>query len=102
MSERSLFRLVPEETGMSFGRWRKQFQILLALERLSQGEAVQTVAFDLGYETSSAFITMFRKVLGASPARYLAARRDRARQEGRGHTRPGIGAGTDILDFLSI
>ena len=75
MSERTLFRLVPQETGMSFGRWRQQFHIMLALERLWEGDAVQSVAFDLGYESSSAFITMFRKVLGQPPAKYLAARR---------------------------
>jgi AraC-like DNA-binding protein len=59
---------------MSFGRWRQQFQIMFALERLAGGEAVQTVAFDLGYESASAFITMFKKALGQPPARYLAAR----------------------------
>jgi len=72
MSERSLSRLVLEQTGMSFIRWRQQFQIMLALERLTRGVSVQTIAFDLGYETPSAFIAMFRKILGASPNRYLA------------------------------
>lgn len=75
VSERSLSRLVPQETGMSFVRWRQQFQVTLALDRLSQGEAVQAIAFDLGYESASAFITMFRKVLGKPPAKYLAARK---------------------------
>jgi len=77
MSERSLFRLILRETGMSFGRWRQQFQVTVALERLSAGEAVQAVAFDLGYESASAFITMFKKALGQPPGRYLAARRHR-------------------------
>ncbi|HEV7718881.1 MAG TPA: helix-turn-helix transcriptional regulator [Arsenicitalea sp.] len=81
MSERALFRLVPKQTGMSFGRWRQQFQIMLALERLTGGEAVQTVALDLGYESASAFITMFKKALGQPPARYLAARRGKAAAE---------------------
>jgi AraC-like DNA-binding protein len=74
MSERSLFRLIHRETGMSFGRWRQQIQIMVALERLARGEAVQTVAFDLGYESASAFITMFKKAMGQPPAKYLAAR----------------------------
>ena len=76
MSERTLFRLVPQQMGMSFGRWRQQLHIMFALERLSEGEAVQTVAYDLGYESASAFITMFKKALGQPPARYLAARRE--------------------------
>ncbi len=75
MSERSLFRLVPLETGMSFGRWRQQFQIMFALERMAEGHAVQAVAYDLGYESASAFITMFKKVLGQPPAQFLASRK---------------------------
>jgi len=74
MSERTLCRLLSKETGMSFGRWRQQFQIMLALKRLSEGESVQVVAFALGYESSSAFVTMFRKTLGKPPLKYLAER----------------------------
>jgi AraC-like DNA-binding protein len=75
MSERSLFRLILRQTGMSFGRWRQQFQVMFAIERLTEGASVQTVAFDLGYESASAFITMFKKVMGQPPGQYLAARR---------------------------
>jgi len=71
MSERTLTRLLRKETGMSFGRWRQQVHVLIALQRLSEGYSVQAVAFDLGYEGSSAFITMFRKVLGKSSMRYM-------------------------------
>ncbi len=63
------------ETGMSFGRWRQQLHLLIALQRLDQGASVQTVALDLGYEGASAFVTMFRKAMGKPPARYLAERR---------------------------
>jgi AraC-like DNA-binding protein len=59
---------------MSFGRWRQQLQIMLALKRLSEGDSVQVVAFDLGYESSSAFVTMFRKTLGKPPLKFLADR----------------------------
>lgn len=78
MSERTLFRLLAKETGMNFGRWRQQFQVMLALKRLSEGDSVQAVAFDLGYESSSAFVTMFRKVLGKPPLKFLAERSHRA------------------------
>ena len=37
-------------------------------------ESVQTVALDLGYESASGFVTMFRKAVGKPPARYLAER----------------------------
>lgn len=75
MSERSLFRLIVSETGMSFGRWRQQFQVMFAIERLTEGASVQTVSFDLGYESASAFITMFKKVMGQPPGQFLATRR---------------------------
>jgi AraC-like DNA-binding protein len=74
MSERTLARLVLNETGMTFGRWRQQFHIIVALQRLSAGAPVQTVSEDLGYESVGAFITMFKKALGKPPARYCSDR----------------------------
>jgi len=75
LSERTLSRLVPQQTGMSFRCWRQQLQVMIAIERLSAGEAVHVVAIDLGFESTSAFISMFRKVLGKPPGRYLAERK---------------------------
>ncbi|MAU45986.1 MAG: AraC family transcriptional regulator [Yangia sp.] len=74
LSERSLSRLLSEEVGMSFGRWRRQLHIVLALRRLSAGQSVQAVAIDLGYESASSFVTMFRKMVGKPPSRYLLER----------------------------
>lgn len=71
LSERTLSRSLLVETGMSFGRWRRQLHVVLALQRLGDGEIVQNVAIDLGYESASSFVTMFRKTLGKPPARYL-------------------------------
>lgn len=71
MSERSMSRLLLHEIGMSFGRWRRQLHVILSLQRLSKGESVQTVALELGYESASGFVTMFRKAVGKPPARYL-------------------------------
>ncbi|MTD95023.1 helix-turn-helix domain-containing protein [Hyphomicrobium sp. xq] len=78
VAPRTLTRALKRETGMSFGRWRQQLHILIALQRLDQGASVQSVALDLGYESASAFVTMFRKALGKPPARYLAERRNAA------------------------
>lgn len=74
MSERSMSRLLMYEIGMSFGRWRRQLHVILALQRLTKGESVQTVALELGYENASGFVTMFRKAVGKPPARYLSDR----------------------------
>lgn len=74
MSERSLARLMVAETGLSFGRWRQQFHLIVALRELASGASVQNVSIDLGYESVTAFITMFRKALGQTPGRYFASR----------------------------
>ena len=71
-SNRTLTRLFQRETGMSFGQWRQQLHVGLALQRLASGQSVMNVAFDLGYESTSAFIAMFRRMLGTTPARYFS------------------------------
>lgn len=73
MSERNLARLVVNETGLNFRRWRHQLQLILALQMLVRGMSVQQVALSLGYDSTTAFITMFRKGLGQTPGRYLAS-----------------------------
>ena len=74
MSERTFARLMVAETGMSFGRWRQQINIILALQWLVKGVSIQQVASDLGYENVGSFVTMFRKAMGAPPGRYMAER----------------------------
>ena len=78
MSERNMSRLLLNEIGMSFGRWRRQLHVILALQRLSKGESVQPVAMELGYENASGFVTMFRKAVGKPPARYISERMSNA------------------------
>ena len=74
MSERTLLRLISRETGMSFGRWRQQLGVVLAVKWLAGGRSIQQVTCDLGYESVPSFVTMFRKALGTSPGRYMAER----------------------------
>jgi len=73
ISPRTLSRLVIRETGMSFGRWRRQMHLVIALQWLAKGATMQDVAEGLGYENASNFVAMFRKALGKTPGRYLAA-----------------------------
>lgn len=71
-SERTLARLFLKETGMTFGAWRQRLRLLTAVARLGEGAPVTSVAYDLGYDSPSAFIAMFRKNLGRTPGRYFA------------------------------
>ncbi|MDN4982347.1 helix-turn-helix transcriptional regulator [Bradyrhizobium sp. WYCCWR 13022] len=72
LSQSSLARLVAKQTGLTFGRWRQQLHLIVAIRELAAGASVQQVSADLGYESVTAFITMFRKALGKPPAKYLA------------------------------
>jgi AraC-like DNA-binding protein len=74
-SDRSLARLIKRETGLTFGRWRQQLHLIVALRQLSSGATVQHIAGDLGYDSVTAFITMFKKSLGQPPGAYFAALR---------------------------
>lgn len=73
-SPRTLERIFARETGMGFAAWRQQARLLRGLERLAAGEPVTAVALQVGYETPSAFIAVFRRALGTSPGRYFARR----------------------------
>ncbi|WP_421954541.1 AraC family transcriptional regulator [Polaromonas sp.] len=66
-------RLFVKQTGMTFGQWRTQARLLRALELLATGEKVIDVALTLGYDSPSAFATMFRKQFGQTPSQFFAA-----------------------------
>lgn len=70
-SKRTIERLFLDETKMTFGKWRQQLRLLRAMELLAAGEKVSFAAAEAGYESTSAFISMFRKQLGTTPRRYL-------------------------------
>jgi len=71
VSERTFERLWSSEVNMTFGRWQKQARLLRALEVLASGKSVMEAALDVGFETPSAFIAMFRSAFGTTPARYF-------------------------------
>jgi AraC-like DNA-binding protein/mannose-6-phosphate isomerase-like protein (cupin superfamily) len=73
MSPRSFARHFQAETGLSFGAWQRQARLLRALELLGAGLGVGDVAFTLGYESTSAFIAMFRRAFSTTPTRYFEA-----------------------------
>lgn len=74
LSERTLRRRFNQELGMSVSQWKRQMHVSLALQRLAAGDSVQTVSIDLGYESASSFIAMFKKMVGKPPKRFLLER----------------------------
>lgn len=71
MSRRTFTRSFQKQLGMSLSTWRRQALLFAALPRLADGEAITSVALDLGYESVPAFTTMFKKMLGTAPRDYL-------------------------------
>jgi len=64
-------RLFYRETGMTFGQWRTQVRLLRALERLATGAKIIDVALELGYDSPSAFATMFKRQFGQTPSQFF-------------------------------
>ncbi|MEG2803394.1 helix-turn-helix transcriptional regulator [Stenotrophomonas sp.] len=75
LSSRTLARRWQAETGMGLAQWRQRLRVLHALPRLLAGESVTGTALSLGYDTPSAFIAVFKRELGTTPARYVQAAR---------------------------
>jgi AraC-like DNA-binding protein len=70
-SKRTIERLFERETGLGFGKWRQQLRLGHALRLLAAGDAVTSVAFDVGYDSVSAFISAFRMTFGKTPGQYF-------------------------------
>ena len=73
-SKRSIERLFQKEIGMTFGKWRQQLRLMEGMRFLAEGAKVTYAALESGYSTPSAFIAMFRKVLGTTPTSYFRLR----------------------------
>jgi AraC-like DNA-binding protein len=70
-SKRTVERLFQEDVGMTAGRWRQQLRLMRAMQLLGEDAKVTHAALEAGYSTPSAFISMFRKLLGTTPARFF-------------------------------
>jgi AraC-like DNA-binding protein len=66
-SLRTLQRLFLAETTITLDAWRTRARLQHALVQLSRGNPVTQVAFGAGYNSSSAFISAFRREFGLTP-----------------------------------
>jgi AraC-like DNA-binding protein/quercetin dioxygenase-like cupin family protein len=69
--KRTMERLFRAEIGMTLGKWRQQLRLMQAMRLLAEGAKVTHAALEAGYSTPSAFIAMFGKTLGTTPAAYF-------------------------------
>ena len=77
MHPKTLQRRFLRETGLTFGQWRQQACLIQAFEKLAAGEKVVDVALALGYNSPTAFASMFRRHLGVPPSAYFGQRSSR-------------------------
>jgi AraC-like DNA-binding protein len=85
MSRRSFARHFRGQTGMSFTSWKRAVIAQHALELVALGHKVSSVATDVGYESVSAFIAMFRRQYGESPRQFLLENSERYMQANSFH-----------------
>ena len=71
VAAKTIQRAFVKETGMTFGQWRQQLRLLRALTLLATGQKIVDVALQLGYESPSAFATMFKRQFGQTPSQYF-------------------------------
>jgi AraC-like DNA-binding protein len=70
-SLRTITRLFPAETDLTFKAWRQRARILASVELLDSGRApVTEVAARLGFSSAAAFGYAFRQVLGITPGEF--------------------------------
>jgi AraC-like DNA-binding protein len=78
VSGRTLSRLFPQETRLTFKVWRQRARIIAAIELLGQPrQSIKRVATKLGFASTAAFSFAFRQVTGQTPTAFLSRRAGR-------------------------
>ena len=71
MGRRTFTRAFRRETGAGLATWRQQVRLMAAIPMLEAGKSVAVVAFEVGYESPSAFTATFHKVFGMPPSAFI-------------------------------
>lgn len=64
---RTVNRRSLELLGITLNEWRQRMRVVKAIDMLERGDKVENVAFNVGYSSASAFISMFSRVSGQTP-----------------------------------
>ncbi len=71
LSPRSLSRHWASAVGMSLNKYRQVSRLLKSLEGLAAGNSVQQVAWQVGFDSVSSYISAFRSAFGSTPGKYF-------------------------------
>ena len=69
-SVRTVSRLFPAETGLTFKAWRQRARIVRAMEQLARGAEPARVAMETGFASTAAFSCAFRQVTAMTPTAF--------------------------------
>ena len=72
VSPRTLSRRFGADLGMTWRAFLRQARLMRAMEMLSDGEPVGRVAFEVGFESPSAFTQSFKELTGSVPSAFGA------------------------------
>ena len=78
LSARSLSRHWSSAVGMSLSKYRQVSRLLKSLEGLAAGHSVQQVAWQVGFDSVSSYISAFRAAFGLTPGKYFTTPADSA------------------------
>jgi AraC-like DNA-binding protein len=70
MGRRTFTRAFRRETGAGLATWRQRLRLMAAIPKLEAGQSVTTVAYDVGYESASAFTATFHRIFGLAPSAF--------------------------------
>jgi AraC-like DNA-binding protein len=70
-SVRTISRLFPVETGLTYKAWRQRARIVVAIDELSKGSPISRVATQTGFASTAAFCFAFRQVTKMTPTTFL-------------------------------
>ncbi|MFE3838613.1 helix-turn-helix domain-containing protein [Pseudogemmobacter sonorensis] len=70
LTPRTLERRCKAELGIGLGEWRQRLRFTMAIEALNSGRTIQQISYDMGYQSASTFIAMFRRLSGQTPDQY--------------------------------
>lgn len=73
-TERTLMRRCQRDLGLSLAEWRQRLRVVRAMGLLEAGHTVESMALDLGYGSASAFIAMFKRLVGVPPDEFRRSR----------------------------
>lgn len=71
-SARTITRLFPGETNLTFKEWRQRARIMAAVEALGNGQtSIKQLALQLGFSSVAAFGHAFRQIMGMTPSEMM-------------------------------